>query len=62
MMSSPLNEVAVTIRLDGSEMLVQALNDHMATCALARDLAVERDKLREELTALRLRYEGSKTD
>ena len=60
-MQAELNEVAVTFRISGSDMLVQALNDHMATCALARDLAQERDRLLEEIAALKLRYEGDGT-
>ena len=40
-------------------MLVQALNDHVATLQLAQKLAAERDALQLELGALRARFESN---
>ena len=62
MMNAHPTDVAVTIRMDGSDMLIRALNDHMATCSLAHDLALELDRLREENASLRLRYEGNSSN
>lgn len=52
------HNVAVTLKLEGSDMLLQALDDHMRTCELARQLLIERDALQAELTNLRQRYEN----
>ena len=50
---------AVTLRLDGSDMLIQALNDHIAALQLASKLATERDALKNEVAALKARYEAA---
>jgi len=50
--------VAVTLKLEGSDMLLQALNDHRRTCELAAQLLMERDALQAELIALKERYEN----
>ena len=61
-MEVPINAThsthAITLRLDGADMLVKALNDHSATIELARHLAAERDALQAELTAMRAKYES----
>jgi hypothetical protein len=44
------------LRLEDSEALIQALDDHMKTCELAKKLAMERDELRIQLASLRLLY------
>ncbi len=51
-----LQQYAVTVKLEGSEMLLQALDDHMRTCELAKALVWERDALQAELIALRQKY------
>ena len=51
-----LPRYAVTVKLEGSELLLQALDDHMRTCELAKALVWERDALQAELLALRQKY------
>lgn len=51
-----MQQYAVTVKLEGSEMLLQALDDHMRTCELAKALLWERDALQAELIALRQKY------
>ncbi len=49
---------AVTVKLEGSELLLQALDDHMRTCELAKTLVFERDTLAAQVADLRRRYEN----
>ena len=56
--ATELLRYAVTVKLEGSELLLQALDDHMRTCELAKALVWERDALQAELLALRRRYEN----
>ncbi len=58
-MGEQLPAHAVTLRLDGSDMLIDALNDHIATLQLAQKLAAERDALQIELLALKAKYEAA---
>jgi hypothetical protein len=53
-----LPRYAVTVKLEGSELLLQSLDDHMRTCELAKALVMERDALQVELMMLRRRYEN----
>lgn len=53
-----LHTYAVTVKLEGSDMLLQALDDHMRTCELAKALVWERDALAQEVAELRRRYEN----
>lgn len=57
-MEPVLQTYAVTVKLEGSDMLLQALDDHMRTCELAKALVWERDALAVELAELRRRYEN----
>ncbi len=57
-MPQTLPHYAVTVKLEGSEMLLQALDDHMRTCELAKALVWERDALQSELIALRKKFEN----
>lgn len=50
--------VAVTLKLEGSDMLLRALDDHRKTCELAQQLLLERDALQAELATMRERYEN----
>ncbi len=53
-----LPRYAVTVKLEGSDLLLQALDDHMRTCELAKVLISERDALQAELLLMRRRYEN----
>lgn len=53
-----LPQYAVTVKLEGSEMLLRALDDHMRTCELTKALVWERDALQAELLELRRRVEN----
>ena len=55
--ATELPRYAVTVKLEGSELLLQALDDHMRTCELAKALVWERDALQAELLVLRRKYE-----
>lgn len=57
-MEPALQTYAVTVKLEGSDMLLQALDDHMRTCELAKALVWERDALAVEVAELRRRYEN----
>ena len=54
----PPQTYAVTVKLEGSELLLQALDDHMRTCELAKTLIWERDTLAAQVAELRRRYEN----
>ena len=56
--AAPLQTYAVTVKLEGSELLLQALDDHMRTCELAKTLIWERDTLAAQVAELRRRYEN----
>ncbi len=50
-----MNTASVALRLEGSEALIMALDDHIRTCELAKGLARERDDLRTCIAQLRLK-------
>ena len=56
--ATELPHYAVTVKLEGSELLLQALDDHMRTCELAKALVWERDALQAEVLLLRRKYEN----
>lgn len=49
-------QISHGLHLEGSETLIQALDDHIRTCELAKRLTLERDELRRQNAFLRLRY------
>ena len=57
-MTAHTQNVAVTLKLEGSDMLLQALDDHRRTCELARQLLLERDALQAELAQWKERYQN----
>ena len=48
--------ISLGLRIEDSDALVRALDDHRQTCELAKILADERDELRERVASLRLMY------
>lgn len=59
-MTAPAPDREVVVRMEGSEMLLDALAAHGETLKLLADVIAERDGLRESVDKLRAKYEGKR--